>query len=442
MNAPIRLRLAAAFAGTLAVVLVVIGILVFVRFRQDADRAIDAELRVRANLFFEARSRDPQLREDLLGLSDEHFGQALDSSGRVTAASRQVTRAPLTGTESLGFRNATVLTRVEPREVRLFVARRGATTLILASARDDRNDALGHLTNLLWVGGGATLVIASALAWVLAGAALRPVERLRRNAVDYSAHDFDQRIALPRANDELRRLAATLNALLDRVQTSFERQRSFVDRASHELRTPLANLSLELELALRREHSVDELREALQGAANEAQRLDRLAANLLILARTTDGMIPIAPEPTDIGALVDATVRSFSARADAAGLELVADQSPVPPISVDPVRIRQALTNLLDNAIRVSPRGSAVTVRVRTSGATVSIAVADDGPGFSPELALSAFDVFARGRGADRSPDGAGLGLAIVSAVAAAHGGTATIESVPRGAMVVMTLPA
>ncbi len=441
MNAPIRVRLAAAFAGTLAVVLVAIGLLVFVRFRDDLDRAIDTELRNRASSFFEARSPDPQLRKDLLGLSDEHFGQALEPSGRVTSFSRQVTRTPLAAIRPLGLRNATVATRVERRPVRLLVVRRGTTTLILASARDDRNDALGHLTNLLWVGGGATLVIASTLAWVLAGAALRPVERLRRSAVEYSATNLDQRIAIPRANDELRRLAATLNAMLDRLQASFEDQRSFVDRASHELRTPLANLSLELELALRRERSAEELRGALHGAANEAQRLDRLAANLLVLARTTDGSIPIAPEPTDVGRLVDATLRSFSARAGTAGLELVADLSPKAPVSVDPVRIRQALTNLLDNAIRVSPRGGTVTVRVRDTGDTMTVAVADQGPGFTPELAQSAFDVFVRGRGADRSPEGAGLGLSIVWAVAASHGGTVRIESSPHGATIVMTLP-
>ena len=215
----------------------------------------------------------------------------------------------------VGYHTATVTTHDEPRRVRLLVARRGGTTLLLASALDDRDDALGHLANLLWVGGGLTLLLATGLAWLLAGAALAPVERLRRAAVEYSATDLEQRLTVPAADDELHRLAVTLNEMLGRIQTSFDRQRAFVDRASHELRTPIANLSLELELALRRERHPEELRAALRSAASEAQRLERLASNLLALARTPDGATPVAPEPTDLRELVNDTVESFSARA-------------------------------------------------------------------------------------------------------------------------------
>ena len=234
---------------------------------------------------------------------------------------------------------------------------RAGTTLVVASALDDRNSALAHLSNLLWLGSALTFVGATSLAWTLAGAALRPVERLRAEAGSYSATDLTQRLAVPPSDDELHRLALTLNGMLDRIHESFERQRFFVDRASHELRTPLANLSMALELALRRERSQAELRAALASAADETRRLDRLASNLLVLARTTDGLLPILREDTDLAAVVKDTTATFAARAETDGVELTTHIGVTGSVAVDPIRIRQALTNLTENALRVTPRG-------------------------------------------------------------------------------------
>ena len=432
MRLPIRLRLTAAFAVTLAVALLAVGGFVYVRFRADADRAIDVELRNRAAAFLSVRNPGPQLREDLLGLSDEHFGQVLDR-GRVAVSSAQLARRPLARALPVGFRNAFVVTRNEHRNVRLLVTRRGTTTLILASALDDRDDALGHLANLLALGGGLTFTVAALLAWVLAGAAMRPVERLRAAATSYSASDLTKRLAVPSNNDELHRLAVTLNGMLDRIQESFEGQRAFVDHASHELRTPLANLSLEVELALRRERSAAELRVALESVADETARLERLASNLLLLARTTDGLLPVAPEPTDVGALVRATTATFAARALAEGVELVVRADATTSVVLDPIRLRQAVTNLVDNALRVTARSGVVTVTASSTSDSVTIAVTDTGPGFAPSVRDAAFGLFTRGPTAHSSPDGAGLGLAIVAAVAEAHGGRATIAGPERG---------
>ncbi len=223
MSLPIRIRLTAAFALTLAVVLAAVGVFVFARFRDEADRTIDVELHNRTAAFFAVRSPGAQLRADLLGLSDEHFGQVLDRGGRITAASEQVARHSLASSSLTGFTTATVRTNDESRHVRLLATHRNGITLVLASALDDRDDALGHLASLLWLGGGLTFVVASGLAWLLAGAALRPVERLRDEAASYSASDLTRRLAVPSSNDELHRLAGTLNGMLDRIQDSFER---------------------------------------------------------------------------------------------------------------------------------------------------------------------------------------------------------------------------
>jgi two-component system, OmpR family, sensor kinase len=441
MKLPIRVRLAAAFAATLAIILAAVGIFVYARFRTDAVRTIDTELHNRSAALFAVADPDPRLRVDLLGLSDEHFGQVLDRNGDVVASSAQLRDRPIAAATP-GIRDAWVTTRHERRRVRLLVTRRGDTTLVLASALDDRDDALHSLSNLLWIAGGLTFVIATGLAWVLAGAALRPVERLRAAAGAYSASDLTQRLDVPASDDELHRLAVTLNEMLDRIQGSFERQRAFVDRASHELRTPLANLSLQIELALRRPRTESQLRAALESAADESERLDRLASNLLVLARTTDRVLPVALEETDLTELVRATAATFDARADAEGIELrtTLDESGLVP--VDPIRIGQALSNLLDNALRVTPRDGTVTVQLRRAPERVVLSVRDTGPGFTPEVRAAAFDLFVRGPQGLRSPDGAGLGLAIVAAVAEAHRGHAHIAGSDSGAMVTLELPA
>lgn len=441
MRLRIRTRLTLAFALVLAVTLVAAGVFVSARFRADADRAVDAELRARAATFFAAQNPDPHLLVDLLGVSDEHFGQLLDRAGTVIASSPQVTRRPFAGGEP-GLRDATVPTRTERRNVRLLVTRRGARTLVLASALDDRDEALANLRRLLLLGGAGTYLVAVVLAWLLAGAALRPVERLRAEAAGYSAADLAGRLAVPAGDDELHRLASTLNEMLERIQESFERQRAFVDDASHELRTPLANLSLELELAQRRGRSADELRSAVAAAAHEVDRLDRLASDLLVLARTTDGRLPVAPVPTDVDALVRDTVESFRARADLAAVELRTDGGVGRPVLLDPIRVRQALTNLLDNALRVSPAGGQVTVASHLGDHELRLAVSDGGPGFPPDLTESAFAMFVRGPAATVSTDGAGLGLAVVAAVADAHGGRAFVDAGGPGATVVLEIPA
>ena len=440
MKLPIRARVTLAFASVLALVLILVGGFVFSRFRTDANNAVDAELRARTAVFFAARNPDPQLRIDLLGVSDEHFGQVMNPAGRVIARSAQLGSSPVVRPQP-GYRFATIRTLEERRSVRTLTTRRDRTTLVLASALDDRNDALAALADLLWLGGVITFAIATLAAWLLARAALRPVERLRAAAGSYSAQDLTARLLVPPASDELRRLALTLNEMLARIQESFDRQRIFVDRASHELRTPLANLSMELEMALRRERSVGEMRAALAGAADEAHRLDRLASNLLVLARTTDGRLPIAPLPTNLQQLVADTLRTFAARAESGSVQLVAEVSVADSVTVDPVRIRQAVTNLIENSLRVTPAGGTVTVQAAIDGPDVTVRVSDTGPGFPVELGDEVFAMFVRGPGTSRAIDGAGLGLAIVAAVAEAHHGTVRIEPGGPGATVIMRLP-
>ncbi|WP_426572507.1 ATP-binding protein [Aquihabitans sp. McL0605] len=442
MSHSIRLGLVLLFTATMALVLLAIGAFVAAGFRHERDGAIDAELRARAAAVLAAGPQSPRPETvTLLGTTDEHFGQILGRDGSVLVTSAALRPVPIIAPDPAGLRTTYVQTRAERRHVRVLVDRSAARTIVVVSALDDRDDAMRHLVILLWLGGAATLVAASILAWLLAGASLRPVERMRAEAAGYSASDLRGRLDVPRTGDELRQLAETLNAMLDRIQGRFDEQRTFIDRASHELRTPLANLTMELELAMRHQRSETELREVVASLAQEIHRLNRLASDLLMLSRASDGEMRLQVERIDLTALVGDTVASFRARAEAAEVSLETDLPAVEPLLADEDLLRRALTNLLDNALRVSPTGGSVTISLAATADTATMTVTDDGTGFSPELRAHAFDLFARGAGPRRADDGPGLGLSVVAAVAQAHGGRASIDEDGPHTAVSLSIP-
>ena len=236
---------------------------------------------------------------------------------------------------------------------------------------------------------------------------------------------------MPPAEDELRRLGETLNEMLARLEEALERERRFVDDASHELRTPLALHKTELELALRHATGEGELRAAIASAADEIDRLIVLAEQLLVVARNEDGELRIQPEPFAAEDVLAAIGARFAARAERAGRSLTYSAPPdSPPVRADRLRVEQALTNLVDNAL-VHGRGP-VRMEARSNGADTELHVTDEGPGIPDEFIGHAFERFSRADGA-RGAGGTGLGLAVVEAVARAHGGAAHARNRPGG---------
>jgi signal transduction histidine kinase len=217
--------------------------------------------------------------------------------------------------------------------------------------------------------------------------------------------------------------------MLDRLQEAMARERRFVDDASHELRTPLGVLKAELDVALSRARTPEELEEALRRASGETDRLAALADDLLVLARAEGGRLPVRRADTSLSGIVDDACRARARSAEAAAVAFEVDV-PTRPVRIDAVRCRQAIDNLLDNAIRHSPPGGVVRIEAEHVEHHLRILVVDEGPGFPPAFLDRAFQPFAR---ADRDHDGAGLGLAIARAVAEGHGGTATAGNPPGG---------
>ena len=315
--------------------------------------------------------------------------------------------------------------------------------LVVGASLDDQRTTLGRLATALAIGGPLALILAVGVTWLLVGWTLRPVESMRAEAAAISAGDPGRRLPVPGTGDELARLAETLNAMLDRLEEAIERERRFVDDASHELRTPLSNLKAELDLALRRSRTSDELERALRSASEEADRLARLADDLLVLARSDRGRLPIRREPVDVAEMVGGTVDSFAARASERGVGIDVHVPGELRADVDELRMRQALGNLLDNGLRYVPAGGRVSVAAEREDGSLRLEVRDNGPGFPAEFLPVAFEAFARPDASRSRPEGGtGLGLAIVAAVAQAHGGTAEAANLPGGgAVVVLSIP-
>ena len=216
--------------------------------------------------------------------------------------------------------------------------------VIVGTSLQGRAYALANLRALMLLGGPVALVLASLLGYGVSALSLRSVEAMRRQATRLSVTEPGAPVAVPAARDELRRLALTLNEMLDRNEAAFARERRFVADASHELRSPLAVLKAELEDALTGEHSERELRAALVSADAETDRIAHLARDLLTLAQADDGKLPIEPSLIRVREAVERIRQRFAQRARSAGRELVASVPGEMTLHADPLRVEQALS--------------------------------------------------------------------------------------------------
>jgi signal transduction histidine kinase len=300
----------------------------------------------------------------------------------------------------------------------------------------DRDEALASVVRSFGIGGALALLLTSVSGYLIARAGLGPVEAMRRRAQQMSLTRTDDDLPLPAADDEIRRLGQTLNEMLARLRESFARESRFVADASHELRTPVAVIKTELEAAVQVGDHGPTTREGLLTALEECDRLGQLAEDLLVLARTADGHLPVRCALVPITPLLCGVRDRFVDRASERGraITVTGDGGRA---WVDPERVRQALSNLVDNALRHGV--GVIRLHVRRRGSEIEFEVHDDGPGFPEPFVARAFERFSRGDSA-RMGVGAGLGLAIVDTIAAAHGGRAAIAP-GQGCTVRMWLP-
>ena len=434
---PIRVRLTLAFAVVMAVVFAGVGAILYVRLGNTLDERIADALEARTSALastFDVTSP--------AAAGEEVLAQVLEADGSIVAGSNAVVEErSLLSSEQLGrARTGSIAFEAEIARVdyRLLATPVDDRVVVVGEPLDDRDETLDGLLAQLSIVLPLALLVSSAIGYLVAGAALRPVEAMRRQAAEISADTPERRLPLPQAQDEVYRLGETLNEMLERLDAGLARERRFVADASHELRTPLATLQTELELAIRRPRSQTELEGALCSATEEVERLVRLAEDLLVLARADEGQLVLRAEPFVVRDALEAVAARNESRAAAAARSVEVSVPADLTLSGDRRRLEQALGNLVDNALR----HGAGTVRLQAlaEDGLVVLAVSDEGGGFAPGFLPHAFERFARADTA-RTGGGVGLGLAIVDAIARAHGGRATATN-RDGAMVTMAIPA
>jgi heavy metal sensor kinase len=306
-------------------------------------------------------------------------------------------------------------------------------------------DAMATLENLQLVFAIAIpliLIVIGFGSWMLTFKALKPVELLTQTARRISAENLSERIIIVNPDDEIGKLAATMNEMLARLEGSFSRMRRFCTDVSHELRTPLTIIRGEMEVGARWGRDLEECRTIMGSSLEEINRMTGIIEDLLEMSRIDDGQMILELREMDLAPLVGRVMKHKKLQPSAARVIIDGGSEPV-PVRGDDRLLRMVFVALTDNALRYSPAEEMVTIRISKEGGRASVAVCDRGPGLAPEEAQRIFEPFYRiDEARNRSQGGVGLGLPLVRSIVEAHGGTVELVTAPgQGATFTVLLP-
>jgi signal transduction histidine kinase len=445
---PISLRLGATFAVLFLFVLATLSTVAYWGLGRSLRSEIDRSLVTAVNTLGDRPGLTDIDDRRLGGVESPEFDtQVMTLDRRVRSASDDdMTNQPLLTSEQV----ATVI-----REHALFAdvldddgeAHRalaipldpGGTEILLAVAElESVQVAQAGLLRLALLLSPLAGLLAGAAGWLVAREGLRPIARMTADAKHISARDPFPRLAVPPSRDEVAQLGSTLNQLLDRIEEGRRREREFTADASHELRTPLAVLRAELELA-RVAATDDRFVHALDSALEESDRLGQLIEDLLLLARTDERQVT-AHALVDVADVVDPLLPGFRTLAQKRGITLQKKGDADAVVRADTRALGRAVANLLDNAIRHAAEDGTVTLEITVGPDGTAITVADDGPGVPPEARDRMTQRFTQLDRTAVTTGGAGLGLAIVASVTAAHGGRLAIADADSGQGLAVTI--
>ncbi|MDP9343415.1 MAG: ATP-binding protein [Actinomycetota bacterium] len=461
MSFPIRVRLTAWYVALLAVILTALGAFLLIRMRSDLVAGIDRSLDSRAaqiSLAYQGGGggefqdvTDTSLAGLPIGEAAAQIlsarGEVLQSSSYDTVAERPMISSPaLTHLVKGSLVRQTLVLRPDGESFRVLAlplpGPRHGEVLVVATSLEDANRSLHRLLVLLLVAGPAVLAAAWAGGWWLARKALLPVAKMTKEAAEIGIDRLDERVAVPSPSDELQRLATTLNAMLDRLERGVAEKRRFVANASHELRTPLAVMASEIDVSLRSDQLSPEARGVLESAREEVERMSRMVANLLTLARIDEGKLELLRSSVDLHDVAATVADNMRPLADAKRIRIDVEGDGA-SVWADRDRLEQVVANLVENAIKYSGRGEAVTVSVWCRAGEAGLTVADTGSGIPPDVLPHVFDRFFRVDSArSRREGGSGLGLAICKEIMEAHSGCMSAQSeLKRGSSFSLALP-
>lgn len=449
-----RLKLAVRFTTVMAVALVGVMAIGYLALRETLDRQIDATVLNLASIQAGSVTDDPsgEMRFHEWNLTPaeaasvrdlNRWAQVWSEDGRSLLRSQFLsTDLPL---DSASLRGAAAgdlvwteqtFRDIEIRSLYYPLGRLGASherhVLQVAAPLTARNGTLRAATlGLLAI---ALLVTSGTFAgsWWLADRLVTPVRDITRQAEEIGAETLGRRITAHADTMEYRRLVDVLNTMLQRLDAAFEAQRRFTGDASHELRSPLTALRGEIELALRKQRSPEEYHRVLESALEEVERLSELASELLTLARSDAGVIEPRRRDVSLREPVGLAVERVESAAAAKDIEISIEGDDVSGLW-DPELIERMTFNLVENAVKYTSPGGRVRIELATAGDAAELVVLDTGPGLTEQDRSRIFERFYRADAARADSEGSGLGLSIVRAIAAAHGGRAVAESRPEG---------
>lgn len=459
----IRFKLTLWYVILLGITVTAFSVFLYITLAKGLQESLDNKLRTTAEIIA-ASLRHPlgpgPSLADVERIMREHFGlkpmgrfvQILDEAGRRSTNLRNVDIPVSIHTLERAAKGEAVFETVRLRDgsrlrlvtVPILEGGRMLGIVQVGSPLEGIEEALNQLLLILLVAVPLVLVVASLGGSFLANKALRPVDEITRTAQRIGSGDLSQRISLEgRLDDEIGRLVSTFNEMIGRLESSFLQIKRFTADASHELKTPLTVLKGEIEVGLKRQRRPEEYRRVLASCLEEVDRMSRIVDDLLTLARADMGALQLQKERVDLGEVAEDVWRSLGRMAEEKGLRFTFQRDGEVAVWGDKDRLRQLLVNLVDNALKYTPPGGEVRLRVERDDTLALLTVQDTGEGIPPEDQERVFERFYRvDKARSRQRGGTGLGLSICKWIAEAHGGKISLESeVGKGSTFVVQLP-
>ena len=439
----LRLRLTALHVAAMVLVVTLYAAAVFALVARNASQGLDDRLRSdfrwAADMAQTDRAGNLSWYESDEWQEDSPWLNVLDRNGEPIFRTALARRLPVPESGELARnpdgRIVAVPGGVAPFRILTARARVGGRQVVVQVGRSEApmRQALTELLLVLVLGLPLSVTVAGLGGYWLARGALAPVDRMAERARAITAERLGERLPVDNPADELGRLATVFNATLGRLEASFREMRRFTANVSHELRTPLTAIRSVGEVGLREPRDAAGYRQVIGSMLEDANRLASLVDRLLTLSRADAGDVKVASDPVDLAVLAERVAADLGVLAEEKDQSLtVALNGPARCVG-DRIVLRQALINLVDNAIKYTPRGGRIGIRVAAAADNATVDVSDTGCGIAPELRERVFDRFYRGPHPDTEEAGAGLGLAIAKWAVQANGGTLTYHPADGG---------
>lgn len=461
-NLPIKWKLTLWYGGILALILVTFSSGVYIYFQNSLQKSIDTKIKSIAEVL--ASSMTETHNQSLFGNFERYlenalgkkpkgkFIQIIDASGKIGARLNdlEAEAVPVSFvTLEKALKGEIVYETIETARPRLRMItmpilenKKIISIVQVGSSLEEFEDTMKRLLIIMIISIITSISVTIVVGYFMAKKTMKPVDQIRRAAVNISSNNLDERIDIKGRKDELGRLAETFNAMISRLKDSFQRINQFSIDVSHELKTPLTILKGETELALRKERTNEEYKRSMQSNLEEIDRMSRIIDDLLLLSKAETKDIGMNLEKVDLRDLLADVCMNMKLFGENKGVEIIARELEDIRLVGDELKLRRMITNVVENAIKYGHRGGHVIVSSYKQNGFACVNVEDDGPGISPGDIKYIFDRFYRADRSRKRESGSGLGLSISRWIAEAHKGSIDVQSRPAaGSVFTIKLP-